>query len=181
MPGSRRLADRWLGDERAVRSVYEAHGGELYRFALSALDDAGAAEEVVQETFVRAWRNSDRFDPEIASLRTWLFAIARNVVIDMARARAVRPLPPVPESRGTPEVAGDHAEEVLRAWQVEEALSRLSPQHRQAIVETYYRQRPYAEVAAEAGVPVGTLRSRVFYGLKSLRVVLEELGWGQDG
>lgn len=181
MAGTRRLSARWLADEDAIRSAYSAHGGELYRFALGSLDDAGAAEEAVQETFVRAWRHSDRFDPDIASLRTWLFAIARNVVIDMARARAVRPARPVagrPEGR---ESIADHADEVLRSWQVEEALSRIGPHHRHAIVETYYRQRPHEEVAAEAGIPVGTLRSRVFYGLKALRVALEELGWGDDG
>jgi RNA polymerase sigma-70 factor, ECF subfamily len=179
--GLRGLTARVLDDDRTVRSVYAAHGGELYRFALSALDDPGAAEEAVQETFVRAWRHADRFDPDIGTLRTWLFAIARNVVIDMARARAVRPARPVAPDTGHEAVTADYADQVLRAWQVEEALSRLSAQHRQAIIETYYRQRPYAEVAAEIGVPVGTLRSRVFYGLKSLRVILDELGWGQDG
>lgn len=180
MPVTRRLSERWLADDDAVRSVYAAHGGELYRFALSSLGDAGAAEEAVQETFLRAWRHSHRFDPEIASLRTWLFAIARNVVIDMARARAVRPAPPAGQWDPDAVATADHAEEVLRAWQVEEALSRLAPHHRSAIIETYYRQRPYAEVAAEQGIPAGTLRSRVFYGLKALRVVLEELGWGHE-
>lgn len=180
MAGARRSASRWLDDEEAVRSVYAAHGGELYRFALSSLGDGGAAEEAVQETFLRAWRHADRFDPGRASLRTWLFAIARNVVIDMARARAVRPARPAADVAPDASSTADHAEEVLRAWQVEEALSRLAPHHREAIVETYYRGRPYAEVAAEQGVPAGTLRSRVFYGLKALRVVLEELGWGYE-
>src|SRR5204863_365647 len=74
-----------------VRSVYAAHGGELYRFARRALGDDGLAEEAVQETFVRAWQAADRFDERLGSLRTWLFAILRNVVIDLSRARAVRP------------------------------------------------------------------------------------------
>jgi RNA polymerase sigma-70 factor (ECF subfamily) len=69
---------------------------------------------------------------------------------------------------------------VITAWQVEEALRRLSPEHARAIVETYYRQRPYAEVAAELGVAEGTLRSRVYYGLRALRLALEELGWHED-
>jgi RNA polymerase sigma-70 factor (ECF subfamily) len=74
-----------------VRAVYRAHGSELYRFALRSLGDQGLAEEAVQETFLRAWQAANRFDERLGSLRTWLFAIVRNVVIDLSRARAVRP------------------------------------------------------------------------------------------
>jgi RNA polymerase sigma-70 factor (ECF subfamily) len=65
---------------------------------------------------------------------------------------------------------------MMAGWIVEEALRQISPEHRDAIVETYLRERPYAEVAAERGVPVGTLRSRVFYGLKALRLAMDEMG-----
>jgi len=71
----------------------------------------------------------------------------------------------------------DGTEALLRAFQVEEALRRLSPDHRTALVETYYRGRPAADVAKEFDVPAGTLRSRVFYGLRALRLTLEEMGW----
>ena len=81
-----------LATEAGVREVYAAHGGELFRFALRSLNDRGLAEEAVQETFVRAWQAADRFDDNLGSLRTWLFAIIRNVVIDLSRARAVRPM-----------------------------------------------------------------------------------------
>ena len=67
-------------------------------------------------------------------------------------------------------------ESVVDAWLVEEALARIRPEHREAIVQTYLRGRPYAEVAGELGVPVGTLRSRVFYGLKALRLAMDEMG-----
>ena len=80
-----------LATDDGVRAVYAAHGPELYRFAFRSLGDRGLAEEAVQETFVRAWRAADRFDDALGSLRTWLFAIVRNVVIDLSRARAVRP------------------------------------------------------------------------------------------
>jgi len=91
-----------LSRERDVREAYAAHSGELYGFAVRSLGDSGLAEEAVQETFVRAWRAGDRFDPKIGSLRTWLFAILRNVVIDLGRARAVRP--GVAEGGGEPAV-----------------------------------------------------------------------------
>src|SRR3954452_107438 len=80
-----------LGSDEGVRAVYAAHGSELYRFAVRSLGDSGLAEEAVQETFLRAWQAADRFDEALGSLRTWLFAIVRNVVIDLSRARAIRP------------------------------------------------------------------------------------------
>jgi RNA polymerase sigma-70 factor (ECF subfamily) len=80
-----------LGSDAGVRAAVHAHSGELFGFALRTLGDQGLAEEVVQETFVRAWRAGRRFDPDIASLRTWLFAILRNVIVDATRARSIRP------------------------------------------------------------------------------------------
>jgi RNA polymerase sigma-70 factor (ECF subfamily) len=159
--------------ERDVRDAYAAHAGELYGFAVRSLDDPGLAEEAVQETFLRAWRAGDRFDPEIGSLRTWLFAILRNVVIDLGRARSVRPR----VAEGGIEPSVEPLDEALLAWQVEEAMRRIGDDHRRVLVETYYRGRPYAEVAAELGVPEGTVKSRVYYGLRALRVVLEEMGY----
>jgi len=168
------MAVNALADERDVRNAYAAHAGELYGFAVRSLGDRGLAEEAVQEAFLRAWRAGDRFDPELGSLRTWLFAILRNVVIDLGRARAARPSVAV----GTPEIEHhEPLEQVLLSWQVEEALRRIGDQHRQVLVETYYKGRPYAEVAAELGVPEGTVKSRVYYGLRALRNALEELGY----
>ncbi len=162
-----------LSGERDVRAAYAAHAGELYGFAVRSLGDSGLAEEAVQETFLRAWRAGERFDPQIGSLRTWLFAILRNVVIDLSRARAARP--GVAEAGAEPAV--EPFEEALLAWQLEEAMRRLGEQHRRVLVETYYRGRPYAEVAEELGVPEGTVKSRVYYGLRALRVALEEIGY----
>jgi RNA polymerase sigma-70 factor (ECF subfamily) len=162
-----------LKQERDVREAYAAHSGELYGFAMRSLGDSGLAEEAVQETFVRAWRAGERFDPEIGSLRTWLFAILRNVVIDLSRARAARPR--VAEAGIEPSV--EPLEQALLAWQVEEAMRRIGEDHRRVLLETHFRGRPYNEVAAELGVPEGTVKSRVYYGLKALRVVLEEMGY----
>ena len=165
--------DDGLGSESGVRAAVQAHSGELYGFAYRALGDQGLAEEVVQETFVRAWRAGRRFDPEIASLRAWLFAILRNVIIDASRARSVRAgVAPVIDV-----AIADNIDELLRSWVVEEALRRLTEPHRQAVVEVYYRGRSAADVAAELGVPAATMRSRLFYGLRALRLSLDELGW----
>jgi len=172
-----------LGSDDGVRAVYAAHGSELYRFALRSLGDTGLAEEAVQETFVRAWQAADRFDDRLGSLRTWLFAIVRNVVIDLSRARAVRPRLH-DGTNGEIDLtvsAPDDVDRALAAWQVEEALRRVGEEHRIALVEVHYKGRSYADVAADLNVPVGTVKSRVFYALKAVRLALEELGWGDDG
>jgi RNA polymerase sigma-70 factor (ECF subfamily) len=168
-----RTGDSALTGESGVREAYAAHGGELYGFALRSLGDRGMAEEAVQETFLRAWRAGERFDPELGSLRTWLFAILRNVVIDLGRARSARP----EVLDDAPEAGHEPLDEALMAWQMEEALRRIGEAHRQAIVETYYRGRPYAELATQLGVPEGTIKSRVYYGLRALRNALEEMGY----
>ena len=168
-----------LSGDEGLREAYTAHGAELYRFALRSLGDKGAAEDVVQETFLRAWRGSERYDPSLSTLRTWLFTIARNAVIDHGRAVAARPwhrqVVDVTASDHLAEVTPDASERLLRGWIVEEALRRLGEEHRHALVETYLADRSYADVAAELGIPVSTLRSRVFYGLKALRVVMDEM------
>lgn len=170
------------GTMEDLRVLYDLHGGEIFRFCLRLLDDRGLAEEAVQETFLRAWRAKGSWNPGIATVRTWLFSIARNVSIDLMRARSVRPRLALhdpeaadrPAGRGTDDPAFDA---VLEEWMLEEGLRRIRDDQRHAIVETYLKGRPYAEVAAGAGVPEGTIRTRVFYGLKALRVCLEEMGW----
>nr|WP_042189167.1 sigma-70 family RNA polymerase sigma factor [Kibdelosporangium sp. MJ126-NF4]CEL18700.1 RNA polymerase sigma-54 factor RpoN [Kibdelosporangium sp. MJ126-NF4]CTQ98184.1 RNA polymerase sigma-54 factor RpoN [Kibdelosporangium sp. MJ126-NF4] len=175
MRGRRRVD---LRDEDEMRAAYDAHGAELYRFALRQLGDVDAARDVVQEVFLRAWSSAARFDQSVASLRVWLFAIARNAVIDHIRHTRARPVSPASGETiaDLADVNDDFADAMVVNWIIEEALRRLTPQHREALVETYLRGRPCEEVAAEFGVPAGTVRSRVFYGLKALRLVMDEIG-----
>lgn len=164
-------------EDDALREAYREHGAELYRFALRTLGDRGAAEDVVQETFVRAWRASERFDPAVASRRVWLFAIARNLTVDALRARAVRPgmaKSDAPDVTPDP-AATDSFENVLSTWVVEEALGRIGEDHRHAIVEVHLRGRTPAEVAEDLGIPAATVRTRLFYGLKALRGAMDDL------
>lgn len=177
-----------LRDEDEVHAAYLLYGPELYRFVLRGLSDPGAAQDVTQETFVKAWRFADRYDPELSSLRVWLFGIARNTMIDHSRAAKARPWqsnlvdPPTAQaidsevSSRIGRAVGDGTDRLLDSWLVEEALRRISEHHRVAIVETHLRERPYDEVAGELRIPVGTLRSRVFYGLRALRAAMDEMG-----
>jgi RNA polymerase sigma-70 factor (ECF subfamily) len=161
-------------DAAGLRNAFLTHGAELFGYARRSLGDPAAAEDVVQETFVRAWRARDRFDSGLGTLRTWLFTIARRVVIDHARSRAIRRSEPLPVDVA---VADDAVEKAMVGWQVEEAMRRLRPEHRQVLLETYYRGRSGREVAEELGIPEGTVRSRLFYALRTLRLTLEELGF----
>ena len=165
-----------IDDDAGLRAAYRAHGAGVYRFALRALRDRGQAEEAVQETFLRAWQGRDRYDPLLGSLQTWIFAIARNIVSDMARRRASRPHI-AGELHDSVAVCEDHAEGVLRSFQVENALARISHEHRQVIEQVYFEERSPGEVAAELGVPDGTVRSRLYYGLRALGVALAETGY----
>ncbi len=137
----------------------------------------------MQETFLRAWRAQDRFDPTTGSLRTWMYAVARNVCIDALRARGRRfglEGSTADHDKPTPGDEDSGFESMLSSWMLEEALRRIPANHRDALVLSYMRDRPYAEIADVLGIPEATLRTRVFYGLKSLRKVLEEMGWDES-
>ena len=169
-----------LAGEGGLRAAYSAHAGELYRFALRGLGDPGLAQDAVQETFLRAWQSAARYDPTLASLRVWLFAIARNVVVDLHRRRSTLSFAVVTgQEAGVADAlppVGDATDAVVDRAVVTAALGRLSDDHRQVIVETYLRGRSYDELAAETGTPAGTLRSRSYYALRALRATMEEMG-----
>lgn len=164
-------------DEVGLREAFLAHGGELFGFARRSLASTQNAEDVVQETFSRAWRSRARFDPVLGSLRTWLFAIERRVIYDMSARvakTATSSLDEVSERGGE-----DSIERAMRGWQVESALQRLDEDHRVIVIELYFNDRSGREVAELLGLPEGTVRSRAFYALKMLRLLLEEDGWNQ--
>ena len=168
-----RLHDDETGD--AMRALYRIYGGELYGFTLNALGDRGTAEEVVQEVFLRAWRHSERYDPRRAAVRTWLYQIARNAIIDSRRRASVRP--GLSSHAAAAEVEGGATlEQAMLGWQVAAALERLTPEHRQMIRMAQFRGLTMREIAAHTGLPLGTVKSRTWYALRSLRLALEEMG-----
>ena len=161
--------------EEAVRDLYRSYAGEIFGFAFERLADRQLAEEVVQDTFTRAWRNARRFDSARGSARTWLYAIARNAVIDKERRRRVRPaLATRPlEERADAE---EPIEQSLRRWQVRAALAELKPEHREVLALAYFQGLTLREVAEQIGVPLGTVKRRASYALRALRLRLEEDG-----
>lgn len=163
-------------DEAGLHAAFLQHGGELFGFARRSLSDSGLAEEAVQETFMRAWRSRHAFNAELGTLRGWLFAIEKRVVIDLAHKRSTHE---ADELTHDPGYIDNQVEHSMVGWEVEEALRRLRPEHRAVIQDFYFQNLPGRDVAARLGVPEGTVRSRLFYALRSLRLILEEMGWEQ--
>ena len=163
-----------VADEAYIRALYAEHGGALLRYALHLTGgDKQRAEDLVQETVLRAWRHPAALVDRPA--RPWLFAVARNLAVDAYRARQSRP-PEVGQGALELVPAADDADRALESWAVAEALAALRPDHRRVLIETYYKGCSVAEAAATLGIPAGTVKSRTFYALKALKLALEERG-----
>jgi RNA polymerase sigma-70 factor, ECF subfamily len=160
-------------DELLIRSLYEEHGAALLAFATRLLGDRTAAEDVLQETLIRAWKHAAELTEEQGSIRGWLFTVARNIITDKLRAKASRPTE-VAESPATVPVEQDHAGRVADSMLALEALDHLSSEHRSVIVELYFHDRSVAETAELLGIPPGTVKSRSHNALKSLRRTLDQ-------
>lgn len=158
-----------------LRALHDDHATALWSFALRLTGgDRGRAEDLMQETLLRAWRHPEALDPARGSVRSWLFTTARNIAIDAWRRPARRAEVVTDE---LPEHAiADETDRMLQSWLVAEALNRLSDPHREVLVECFYGGQSVAEAADRLGVPPGTVKSRTHYALRALRLALEEMG-----
>jgi len=162
---------------QALRTLYDEHAAALYGYALRLTGgDRGRAEDVVQESLIRAWRHLDRLDEARGSVRPWLFTVARNLVVDAHRARAARPAEVGQAPLAVVPDPADDMDAALDRIVIIDALSALSAEHRAVLVETYYRGRSVADAATTLGVPEGTVKSRSYYALRALRLALTERG-----
>jgi RNA polymerase sigma-70 factor (ECF subfamily) len=171
-----RNADTAAIDERFVRALYEEHGAVLLSYVTTITHDRQAAEDIVQETVLRAWRRAGRLVSDGRPLRPWLMTVARNLAVDWQR-RASTTHEQSSSDALTGIAGADVLDRALDARQLAEALRQLSPDHRDALVELYFRGRSVAEAAAVLGVPPGTIKSRTYYALRALKLILEEQGW----
>ena len=188
IPASGRGADkrraRWVGglrqdvkdDDKLAADLYRQYYSPLMAFVLRlTAGDRQHAEDIVQETMLRAWRQGGRLDPAVPSLMPWLATVARRIVIDEQRRKDARPAETGEERLERASVT-DLTDDVLRSVIVADALRALSPSHRQVLNETILSDRTVNEAAEVLGIPVGTVKSRVYYALRALRVVLAEQG-----
>jgi RNA polymerase sigma-70 factor (ECF subfamily) len=161
-------------DARLLRVLQAEHSAALWRYVVHLTGNSAEADDIVQETLVKAWRRPKVLDQTHRSARAWLFTVARNLVIDSRRsAHALHEVgvDEVPERE-----TSDQVDERLDAWLIADALSGLSLDHRAVIVHAYYLGRSTSETAVELGIPEGTVKSRLHYGLRALRLALQEKG-----
>lgn len=161
-------------DAETLRALHDQHAAALWRYAVRLTRDPQLSEDVVQEALLRAWKAPDILAQDESSARGWLFTVVRNLVFDHQRsARSRREL----SSGELPDAAtGDHTDAVLDTWLVTDALAQLSIEHRAVIVHAYYGRRSVADIAAALDIPPGTVKSRMHYGLRALRIALQERG-----
>jgi RNA polymerase sigma-70 factor (ECF subfamily) len=158
----------------SMDEVWQIHGIVLTRFALRlTLGDKYRADEIVQETLVRAWRHPEVVDGHAETIRPWLFTVARNVATDMWRTQSRRDdvIEHRPHDRAG---AVDNIDQAMTAMDVRAALARLSPEHRRVVVEVHYLGRSVTEIAELLDIPEGTVKSRTYYGLRQLKQYLTE-------
>lgn len=161
------------GDVDALRRLYRAFERPLYSLGLRWLGDDDLAEELVQEVTLRVWRRATGFDPERGAAASWIFGIARNVAADIARARGRAPLPV-----GDPgEVTEPWDEDAIwTGWQVATAVRTLPPEQQEVLRLAYTEGMTQSEVARRLGLPLGTVKTRIYSGLRRLRTVLLDMG-----
>jgi RNA polymerase sigma-70 factor, ECF subfamily len=164
------------GDAGApVTELYRRYGRRLYRFGVQVLGNNGLAEEMVQDCFVRLWRSAGQYDPRRASVGTFLFVIARSAALDLRKRPSSRELLPLEEVYTPPQF--DNVEQVLDSLIMREALDTLSVAHRQVLRLAYDQDLTQSRIAERLGLPLGTVKTRMFHAMRALRAALDERGF----
>jgi RNA polymerase sigma-70 factor, ECF subfamily len=163
-------------DESALAELYDRFGRTSYGLALRILRDDKLAEDAVQEAFLAAWRNADRFIPDHGKASTWLLTLVHRRAVDLVRREDRRRTEPLRESfePAPSESAEDDAWLRFERERVQSALKKLPDQQREALELAYYGGFTQSELAERLGEPVGTIKSRMFTGLTRLRELLAE-------
>ena len=166
------------GDERALAAFYTRFGRVAYGLALRVLRDAALAQDAVQDAFLGAWRTAGAFDPARAKPSTWLLTLVHRRAVDLVRREERRRTEPLADD--TPQPTGEATDEEAalreRRQLVQNALRRLPDDQREALELAYYGGFSQSELAERLGVPLGTIKSRMFTGLTKLRDLLGDAG-----
>jgi RNA polymerase sigma-70 factor, ECF subfamily len=162
------------GDRGAFETLYRRYARPVFGLALRRLGDRGRAEDAVQETFASVWRAAGSYRPERGPGAPWLYAVARNAIVDNGRTRREPPVEGVEEKSGD-ETPADRAESGWVAWRVHRALAELPENERVVIELAYWGGRSQSEVADLLGIPLGTVKTRTRTGLARLSEMLEDV------
>ncbi len=162
-------------DGELLRALHAEHGTALWSYVVGLTNgDRAQAQDVVQETMLRAWRNPQILAQTSGSARGWLFTVAKRIIIDewrTARSRRERVTEKLPEQS-----VPDATELAVDRHLVVAALRTLSAEHRAVLLECYFRGSSVAEAAEALGIPPGTVKSRTHYALRALRLAVDEMG-----
>ena len=158
-----------------LAGLYRLYGSRLFGLGLRLLGERGMAEEMVQETFVRLWRSAPRYDPARGTVKTFVFTIARRVAVDQLRRSASRPLAWGNEPAKDEPTNGDFDALVL-SLDVRDAIEGLPRKHRSVLELILDEDLSQHAIAERLGIPLGTVKTRSFYGMRALRLELEERG-----
>ncbi|MEO3930447.1 sigma-70 family RNA polymerase sigma factor [Micromonosporaceae bacterium B7E4] len=159
--------------EALLRQIVDEYRRPLHRFLTRLLlGQEDLAEDLVQETLLRAWRHAETLAADPPKIAPWLYTVARHVAIDAMRARRARP-PEVslPDLNRVPST-DDEMDRVVSVHAVRIALGKISPDHREVLIEMYYRGASVAEAAVRLGIPEGTVKSRAYYAVRALHAVI---------
>ena len=159
------------GDPQALEAVRDRCGTTVFSYLRHVLRDRAAAEDVFQQVFTEVWRRGASYDAQRGSLATWVLTIARSRAIDELRRRRPEPLDPdtMPET-----AVPAPQDEVIDRWRVAHLLTRLPVEERELLRLRFYLDLSQTEIAAQLGVPLGTVKSRMVRGLERLRAMLDE-------
>jgi RNA polymerase sigma-70 factor (ECF subfamily) len=161
-----------------VEGLYDEHAAALWRYALRLTGDRARAQDVVQETLLRAWQHPEIADDNERSARAWLFTVARNMIIDESRSARFRRELSTPDEMGAFEAAcPDEVDAALNRLLIGDALARLTPEHREVVRRSYFQGWTTAQIAADLGIADGTVKSRLHYALRALRLAMSEMGF----
>ncbi len=161
--------------EEPVAELYRRYGPRLYRFGVQVLGDGGLAEELVQECFVRLWRTAGRFDIGRGTVAAYLFVMGRSIAADLRKRPSSRPLAAVDEQQVP--ARPDDADRIVDSLAVHDALDSLSPRHREVLLLVAGEGLTQTQIAARLGVPLGTVKTRMFHGLRALKAALAARGY----
>jgi RNA polymerase sigma-70 factor (ECF subfamily) len=160
-----------------MKAIYDEHAAVLWRYALRLTGDASHAEDVVQETLLRAWQHPEIISDADRSARAWMFTVARNMIIDDRRSARFRNVVGSTDEVGAPEQSTpDEVNAALDRLLIADAVAQLSAEHRAVIERSYYRGWTTAQIAADLQIAEGTVKSRLHYAVRALRLTLQELG-----
>jgi RNA polymerase sigma-70 factor (ECF subfamily) len=164
-------------EDALMKALYDEHAGPLWRYALRLTGDAARAEDVVQETLLRAWQHPEVVGDTERSARAWLFTVARNMIIDERRSPRFRKNAGSLEDSGAPEQAvPDQVDSALDRLLIVDAMAQMTPEHRAVVERSYYRGWSVAQIAADLDIAEGTVKSRLHYAIRALRLTLQEMG-----